>query len=299
MSIVQLGRGCSASPALTVPQPCTPRISEPACGQNPPGTQKSPLPAALPDGKTHHWFQLWQSFRLWANRGYKTNKPCAEWSVATTGWFQHGSSSAATAVWGKTCSPHHPLSHSCQGPSLSWDPSKYKTECYREHSPNFVMILKANEFLQGFPKSKMRRRKTERGEIRWPPTPWWNMEIHSHLTLSLYYLPFHSNQHCKGWAVSSQVSASVLLSDTVLQTLWNNNTAAKGTEVWTGSCNCTQKSSRSQTIRPKQHYNCEADVIYLGLYFIRTITSGPLGHICCISWSFSLWTRGLEYRNFT
>jgi len=98
----------------------------------------------------------------------------------------------------------------------------------------------------------------------------------SHCALDLYYLSFHSDQHGKGWTVCStllllafilhlaQVFVAVVLSYTVLQTLWNKNTAAKGTE--TGSCDCTQKSGRSQTTGLKQHYDSEAEVIYLGLF---------------------------------
>lgn len=50
-------------------------------------TQKLPLRPTLLDRKTHHWCQLWKSFRFLANRSCKTNKPCAKWCVATTGPF--------------------------------------------------------------------------------------------------------------------------------------------------------------------------------------------------------------------
>lgn len=54
-----------------------------------PLTQKLLLPPNLLDGKTHHWCQLWKSFRLLANRSCKTNKLFAKWCVATTGPRQH------------------------------------------------------------------------------------------------------------------------------------------------------------------------------------------------------------------
>lgn len=118
------------------------------------GTQNLLQPPTLLDGKTHHWFQLWKGFRLLANRGCKTNEPCAKWSVATTGPFQHVFLAYYCSLEGDMLSPPLSMSHNCQGLSLSRDPSRYKTEYYWEGSPNLVTILKASLSLQGFPKIK-------------------------------------------------------------------------------------------------------------------------------------------------
>lgn len=91
----------------------------------------------------------------------------------------------------------------------------------------------------------------------------------SHLALSLYYLPFHSDQHCKGWTVRSALLSlaiirqparafvSVPFSDNLLD--WKRfgtriqlpNALTSEQDPVTALRN--PKSSRSQTIRLKQH----------------------------------------------
>lgn len=111
----------------------------------------------------------------------------------------------------------------------------------------------------------------------------------SHLTLSLYYPPFHSalwpalqRLDCllRSATTSHHPSAfpgfcfcPLLQQSTGLETLWNKNTVAKCNDVWTESHEQDPvpalrnlKSSRSQTNRVKQHYASEAEVIHLGIF---------------------------------
>lgn len=104
----------------------------------------------------------------------------------------------------------------------------------------------------------------------------------SHWVSITFLFTLSSDQHCKGWTVCSallslavilqpaHVFVSVLFSNSLLD--WKlfgtriqlpNALTSKQDPV-----NALQnpKSSRSQTIRLKQHYDSEAEVIYLGLF---------------------------------
>lgn len=104
----------------------------------------------------------------------------------------------------------------------------------------------------------------------------------SHRVSVIYLFPVSSGQHCKGWTVCStllslaitlqpaQVFVSVLFCNNLLDwKLFGTRIQlpnALTSKHHLGTALRNPKSSRSQTIRLKQHYDSEAEVIYLGLF---------------------------------
>lgn len=129
---------------LTVPEPCVALHCSVSTWSSAPYTE---LPPALLDGKTHHWCQLWKSFRFLANRSCKTNKHFAKWGVTTTGPFQH---SSYCSLEKDMLSLTLAASHSCQNLCISWDPFGDETEYYWEGSLNYTMILKEINYFKAF-----------------------------------------------------------------------------------------------------------------------------------------------------
>lgn len=95
----------------------------------------------------------------------------------------------------------------------------------------------------------------------------------------LFTLP--SDQHCEGWTVcSTLLSLAVILQPAqVASVLFSNSLLDRklfGTRIQLPNALTSKqhpvaalrnpKSSRSQTIRLKQHYDSEAEAIYLGLF---------------------------------